>query len=417
MPNWTAIASRSRRTLRGRPALAALGGLLATLALLVIGCAPAWAAGGVTITTSFENDPISVNTTDAVGYALTNTTASAQTVTFTDALPAGVTLDNPTAAALTNGSTSGCNLVPPAAGPGATSVTVTVTVPPATGTACTVWFDVVASTPSNDQTLADAYTGLSASSVKPVATPGGLIVLSDPTLSFTSPVNGQTFSLGEIVDANFSCAASDPLDSIDSFFGTDDEGNQIESGGPIDTVDPGTHTLEVDCYSAAGGGYVSQTVSYSVSSYTLLGVHAARGTDQISYRTLVPAGQLFTRVFYGSKLIALNRTAVSAQGIATVSFGPTAAGRRLIGSLRGRFATLSLQVSFEPQAIGSGEQQITPVAAIVTSRQVKVPLLRPAPPQGKRRRVRPRSRRMRPHSRRVRHRSRRVRHRHQLRAG
>jgi hypothetical protein len=393
MPDWTAIASRFRRWPRGRPALGALGLLLSAVLILVIGCAPAWAAGGVTITTSFENDPISVNTTDAVGYALTNTTASPQTVTFTDSLPPGVTLADPSAAALTTGSTSGCSLVPPAASAGATSVTVTVAVPPATGTACTVWFDVVASTASNDQPLADTYSGLSASSVQPVATPGALTVLSDPSLSFTVPANGQSFSLGEIVDASFSCTASDPLDSIDSFFGTDDEGNQIESGAPIDTVDPGTHTLEVDCYSAAGGGYVSQTVSYSVGSYTLLGVHAARGSDEISYRTLVPPGQLLTRVFYAGKLIAINRTAVTAQGIAAVSFGPTPAGRRLIASLRGRFATLGLQVSFEPQPIGVGEQQITPVAAIVTSRPVKVPLARAAPRQGKRRRGRRRGRR------------------------
>ncbi len=368
--------------------MAVLGGLLTAVLVLAAGCAPAWAAGGVTVTTSFENDPISVNTTDAVGYALTNTTATQQTVTFTDTLPAGVTLEDPAAAGLTDGSTSGCSLVPPSAAPGAGSVTVTVTVPPATATACTVWFDVVASAPSNDQPLADSYSGLSASSVTPVATPGSLTVLADPTLSFTSPANGQSFSLGEIVDANFSCAAGDPLDSIDSFFGTDDEGNQIESGGPIDTVDPGTHTLEVDCFSAAGGGYVSQTVSYTVGSYTLLAVHAARGTDEISYRTLVPPGQLSSRVFYAGKLIAINRTTVTTRGLAAVSFRPTPAGRRLIGSLRGRFATLSLDVSFEPQPIGSGEQQITPVAAIVIAREVKVPLVHPVPRQGKRRRVR-----------------------------
>ena len=368
--------------------MAVLGALMTVALIAATGCTPAWAAGAVTVTTSFENDPISVNTTDAVGYALTNTTATPQTVTFTDNLPAGVTFEDPAAAGLTDGSTSGCSLVPPSAAPGAGTVTVTVTVPPAAATACTVWFDVVASTPSNDQPLADSYSGLSASSVTPVATPGSLTVLTDPTLSFTSPANGQSFYLGEIVDANFSCAASDPLDSIDSFFGTDDEGNQIESGAPIDTVDPGTHTLEVDCFSAAGGGYVSQTVSYSVSSYSLLAVHAARGTDQISYRTLVPAGQLSSRVFYGSKLIAVSRTTVTARGVVAVSFRPTPAGRRLIGSLRGRFATLSLDVSFQPQAIGSGEQQITPVAAIVTAREVKVPLVHALPRQGKRRRAR-----------------------------
>ena len=61
-------------------------------------------------------------------------------------------------------------------------------------------------------------------------TAGGLVVLTNPTLGFTAPTNNQTFTLGQVVDANFSCAATDPLDSIDSFFGTDDEGNQIAVG-------------------------------------------------------------------------------------------------------------------------------------------------------------------------------------------
>ncbi|MGH2860742.1 MAG: hypothetical protein ACRDLT_04445 [Solirubrobacteraceae bacterium] len=58
-------------------------------------------AGAVTIETSFENSPISLNSSDAVGYALTNTTGATQTVTFTDNLPSGVTPTRATQAQMT----------------------------------------------------------------------------------------------------------------------------------------------------------------------------------------------------------------------------------------------------------------------------------------------------------------------------
>ncbi len=368
---------------RGRRLVAVLVGVAAVALTTVLATPVAWAAGGVTITTSFENDPISLNTTDAVGYALTNTTGVPQTVTFTNTLPSGVTLDNPPAATLNSGTSTSCSLATPAAGPGSSSVTVTVGVPPASGTVCTVWFDVVAVTPSNDVALSDTYSGLSATTVTPTATPGSLVVLSNPVLSFTAPASGQTFYLGQLVDAQFSCAATDPLDSIDSFFGTDDEGNQIESGAPIDTLDPGTHTLQVDCYSAAGGGAVSQTVTYTVGSYALVAVHAAKGTDVVSFRTRIPAGKLITRVFYGRKVVGVRTLTTTALGVAEVTVRPTAAGRHLLAPLRGRFATLRLQVSFDPAPLGSGDQQITAAAATILTRTVKLPL-GPAAPPGRR---------------------------------
>ena len=76
------------------------------------------AASSVTLKTSFENSPISLNTSDAVGYAFTNTTTAPQTVTFTDNLPSGVTLDNPVGTTNTNG-TGACTLVSSNAAPGA----------------------------------------------------------------------------------------------------------------------------------------------------------------------------------------------------------------------------------------------------------------------------------------------------------
>ena len=353
---------------------AALTALVTFVALASLGAPSALAVGTVTVKTSFENSPISLNTSDAVGYALTNSTGLAQTVTFTDTLPAGVALDNPIGTTNTNG-TGACTLTTPTANPGDRSVTVTVTVPSATGTVCTISFGVVASTPSNDQAITDSYSNVSTSlGLTPTTTPGSLTVLSSPTLSFSAPSNSQSFYLGQIADATFACAATDPLDSIDSFFGTDDEGNQIESGAPIDTIDPGTHSLEVDCYSAAGGGDVSQSVSYSVGSYSLSAIKEAKTTDYVSFKTLVPAGRIVAEVIYGKKVIGTTSTTVTSRGTASVTIKPTASGKKLLAAVKGRSVAVKLQVSFNPLAIGTGDEEITPAGATVVTKSIKLPL-------------------------------------------
>jgi hypothetical protein len=334
------------------------------------------AIGTVTVSTSFENSPISLQTSDAVGYALTNTTGVTQTVTFTDNLPAGVTLDDPIGTTDTEGS-GACTLTPPAAEPGNASVTVTVAVPSAAGTVCTIAFGVVASTPSNDQAEPDSYSHVSTSSgLIPVTTSGTLTVLNSPALSFSAPVNGQSFYLGQIATATFACAATDPLDSIDSFFATDDEGNQIESGAPIDTIDPGTRTLEVECYSAAGGGEVSRSLSYSVGSYTVNAVRAVPRTGHVSFRTLVPPGRIVAELIYGKRVIGTTIATVASRSSTRVTVRPKPAGRRLLAAARGRSVAVTLQVSFKPQAIGAGDEQITPGGATVVTRNLRLPLPR-----------------------------------------
>lgn len=333
------------------------------------------AASPVAIKTSFENSPISLDTSDAVGYALSNSSGASQTVTFTDSLPAGVTLDNPIGTTVTAGSSSACSLATPTATPGASTLTLTVTVPSATGTVCTVSFSIVAGTPSNDAAISDSLSGASTASGAPVSTTSGSIeVLSNPSLSFTVPSNNQSFYLGQTANASFSCSATDPLDAIDSFFGTDDEGNQIESGAPVDTVDPGTHTLKVDCYSAAGGGDLSQTISYGVGSYTLASVKAAKKTDYVSFKTRVPAGRIVAEVIYGKKVLGTTRLAVASRRTAGVTIKPTATGRRLLAAVKGKTLSVKLQVSLTPQAIGSGDGQITPAGATVVTKNIKLPI-------------------------------------------
>ena len=357
-------------------------GLAAAAALVttaMLGASSAIAASTVTIKTAFENSPISLNTSDAIGFALTNTSGAAQTVTFTDTLPAGVTLDDPVGTTTTNG-TGSCTLVTTSATSAAGSVTTTVTVPneTATGTVCTVSYSVVAGTPSNDAALHDAYSGVSATPSGVVGTTvGSLTVLSNPSLTLSTPTSNQSFYLGQTSDANFACAATDPLDSIDSFFGTDDEGNQIQSGAPIDTVDPGAHTLEVDCYSAAGGGDVSQSVNYTVGSYTLSAVKEAKTTDNVSFKTLVPAGKIQAEVIDGKKVVGTKSLTVGSRKTASITIKPSTAGKKLLAAVKGKSAAVKLQVSFTPQAIGTGDEQITPAGATVVTRNVKLPISHP----------------------------------------
>ncbi|HEX3801564.1 MAG TPA: hypothetical protein VHV75_01875 [Solirubrobacteraceae bacterium] len=363
----------------------AVAATLTTVAAL--GAPSALAAGSVSVATQFENSPISLNTSDAIGYAIANTTGSSETVTFTDTLPAGVTLDDPIGTTNTNGGGTCTALAVdnPSTGqpsnPGDGVLTVTATVPSVTGSSstkpvCTISLSIVASSASvGDAALQDSYSGLSPSTI--TATTGKLVVLSNPTVNIASPTNNQSFTLGQVFNANFSCAATDPLDSIDSFFGTDDEGNQIASGAPIDTVDPGAHSLEVDCYSAAGGGDVSQTINYKVGSYKLTAVKTTK-TDQASFKSLVPAGKIVSELVDGKKVIGTTKTTVLSRKTVSVKIKPTTAGKKVLAAVKGKNATIQLHVSFTPNPIGSGDSQISSAAATVVTKNVKLPIAHPA---------------------------------------
>ncbi len=356
---------------------AAVAALATLTTIAALGASSALAATDVTIKTSFEQSPISLNQTDAIGYALTNSTGSAQTVTFTDTLPAGVALDSPIGTTNTNG-TGTCKGLTVNGTPGAGSLGVSLTVPSesASGTVCTISFGVVASTPSvNDAAIHDAYSGVStASGVVPMTTVGSLVVLSNPTLSLTAPSNNQSFTLGQVFDAGFGCTATDPKDLIDTFYGTDDEGNQIASGAPIDTVDPGTHSLAVACISGVGGGDLTQTVNYKVGSYALSSVKIAKKTDRVSFKSLLPAGKLVAVVLDGKKKVGTTTLKLSSRRTVSVTVKPTAAGRKLLAKTKGKTLKVTLQGSFTPNAIGSGDSQITPAAATVVTKSLKLPI-------------------------------------------
>jgi hypothetical protein len=361
--------------------------ILATLTTVAaLGAPSASAATSVTIKTSFQNSPISLNTSDAIGFAIANNTGAAENVTFTDAFPAGVTLDDPTGLTTTQGAGSCSNVTStnPSTGqtsaPGDNAVKISVTVPSvASGTVCTISLGIVPTAPSTaDAPVGDAYSGATASPAATVTTTAAsFVVLTDPTLSFTAPASNQSFTLGQVFDAGFGCAATDPLDSISAFFGTDDEGNQIASGAPIDTVDPGSHSLEVDCYSAAGGGDVSQTINYKVGSYSLTAVKTTK-TDQASFKALVPGGKIVAELIDGKKVIGTTKTTVLSRKTVSVKIKPTAAGKKVLAATKGAKATVQLHVAFTPNPIGTGDSQILPSQATVVTKNLKLAVAHPA---------------------------------------
>ncbi len=391
------IAQR-RRLIRWSAARRLTGTAVAVLATLTavaaLGAPSALAVTGVTVTTVYGQNPISLNASDAIGYTIANTAANGTTLSnfsFSDTLPAGVTLDNPisltnTAGSLTKAAAGGgaancgtATTTNPVTGnpsaPGDSAVTITVTQVPATtakGTVCTIALGIVASTPStNDAKLSDTYSNVSAGGAGVAA---GLVVLSNPLLSFTEPTPNKSFYLGQVFDASFGCTATDPEDSIDTFYGTDDEGNQIASGAPIDTVDAGAHSLEVDCISAVGGGDVSQTVNYKVGSYALSSVKVAKKTDQVSFKSLLPAGKLVATVLDGKKKVGTTTLKVTSRKTVSVTIKPTAAGKKLLAKIKGKTLKVTVQGSFTPSTIGSGDSQITPATATVVTKSLKLPI-------------------------------------------
>ena len=88
----------------------------------------------------------------------------------------------------------------------------------------------------------------------------------------------------------------------------------------------------------------------------------------------MPAGKIVAKYFYGKKVIGTTTVSPASRGTVSVTIKPTTAGKKLLARLKGSSASLKLQVSFTPLAIGTGDQQITPAGATVLSKTVKLPI-------------------------------------------
>lgn len=85
------------------------------------------------------------------------------------------------------------------------------------------------------------------------------IDITPPTITINSPINGSLYSVGQVVNADFSCADNV---GVATCTGT------VANGSPVDTSTSGPHSFQVTSTDAAGNTAIS-TVSYSVAAPTV----------------------------------------------------------------------------------------------------------------------------------------------------
>jgi uncharacterized repeat protein (TIGR01451 family) len=242
-------------------------GLMVTTGVIAAAPATALAASPPTLTSSFTPASVTVGNTSALTFTITNPNSSGSLtgISFTDALPAGLVVDNPNGQNGTCGSTSTLTAV---AGSGTISLTGGKL---AAGASCTVSADVTSNTPGT-------YTN----STGPVSsTEGGagsgdaqaLTVFGNPAVSVTSPKDRATFNFGQKVNARYSCkpaAGAPPLS---------DCSGDAASGAPIDTSTAGPQTFSVSAITA-DGSVVTQTIDYTVRPDNRITITHVKATRQ-----------------------------------------------------------------------------------------------------------------------------------------
>jgi hypothetical protein len=283
-----------------------------------------------TITSAFTPPTIGVGDTSALSFTITNPNAS-QTLNgigFTDTLPAGLVVDNPNGVSAKCGSAAVLT-----ADPG--SSTITLTGGKLSGAAnCTVSAAVTSNT-----------AGVVHNSTGPVSsTEGGssngdtqtLTVVAPPTVSVTSPVEGQVFTYGQKVIAHYSCQEAANGPGLDGCLG------DFPNGTPIDTTTPGANTFEVDAFSD-DGQVTSVVIDYTVrpNNHFTVGHAKASSSGVVGFAATVPGpGKLQvvetaaasgggSRITFGT----LTRTVTAAKTLHP-SVKPTAAGAKWLKKAR-----------------------------------------------------------------------------------
>jgi hypothetical protein len=378
------IASRftSARVI-GLTTIAAATGVAALAATTA--AADAATVAAPTLAVVFTPPEIGVTDSTGIAYTITNPNPSGtlDNIAFVDTLPAFATIDNPVGLA-----SSGCGSVdsigagPGNGGVGATGIQVKA------GTPCVITLSVVGNSVG---TAADTLspltytTSLTAPQSTAPATneaPATLTVIAAPTASITGPKNNAKYAYGAKVKATYACTfPTDAAGSTESgCLASDDLGNDVSSGGYIDTKDPGVHTLQVtalDNDSDSANASVTYTVlPNNIESFKSVTV-AKNGGVKLGVTVPGPGTVKVTEThgstLFATKTVSLAESASVTQTAKTLSvpLTPTAAGKRLLtvtkvkGGKKVKVATkvkVILAVTYTPK--GGTAHKITKVLTL-----------------------------------------------------
>jgi len=207
------------------------------------------------------------------------------------------------------------------------------------GTACTVTFGAVGTTPG---TGPDDITGL-AYATSPTgllqqggsATPSTLQVLQSPAVDFGLPANRGSYAYGRPLMASYSCAQPDFTSGITGCYGYDDVGHEIDPGSYLDTLSVGSHTLTVFATNI-GDGFGETDLTYYVRPFAIRRVRS-RVRKPLRFSVHLPIqGLLVATLLDGTRGIAELSTQVARAGTVTPALRLNRRGRHLLAAAHRR---------------------------------------------------------------------------------
>jgi hypothetical protein len=326
------IAPRSAASspLTGRRIAAGIAVFAVMTALAFVSSGPAEAATAPpTIASAFTPTEIGVgdSTATALSFTITNPNASGtlSAVSFTDSLPAGLTIDNPNGE---NGTCGSAGVI--SAAPGSSTISLAGGSVKAAAS-CTISIAVIAS-----------QAGVFQNSTSPVSSSAGtssagdtksLTVLPPPTVTVANIKNNSKHTFGQAIKPTYSCAQPADPTALADCSAQDDLGNTIPSGGALKTKVPGDHTLTVTATSSDGLS-TTDTFNYTVlpdNRFTVSTVQA-KGGGAVSFQLGLPGAGAIKVLELGPKNVTFGKytATIGQKRTLKVTVKPTPAGRRLL---------------------------------------------------------------------------------------
>jgi len=297
-----------------------------------------------TITSAFTPNLIGVGDTDATALSVTITNPNATTlssISFTDTLPAGLTVDDPNGE---NGTCGSTNVI--TANPGSQTFSLSAGSLKA-ATNCTLSISLIA-----------GQVGTLSNDTGPVSSSGGnssagdietLTVLPPPTVSVTHIKNNAKYAYGEVVRPRYSCDQPADPQALGDCSAADDLGNNVASGGALDTRSPGPHSLTVSATSV-DGLVTTDTVNYTVlpdNHFTISKVKPKQG-GALGFQLALPgAGKIKVVELAGTTTFGSYSASVSGERKLNVTVKPTPSGDALLTASNS--VRVTLKVTFTPK--------------------------------------------------------------------
>ena len=320
---------------------------IAAVAAIGLQAAPAALAATAppTIASAFTPNLIGVGDSDATALSVTitnpNASATLSSVSFTDTLPAGLTVDDPNGE---NGTCGSAGVI--TATPG--SQIFSLSAGSLKGAAaCTLSISLIAS-----------QTGALSNDTGPVGSSAGsssagdtetLTVLPPPTVSVSGVKNNAKYAYGTVVRPRYSCTQPADTTALSDCSAADDLGNNVRSGRALDTKSPGPHNLTVSATSA-DGLVTTDTVNYTVLPDNRFTISKVKPTTAgaLTFALALPgAGTVKVAELAGTATVGSFTGRVNGKRTVHVTLKPTPQGTALLTASTS--VKVALKVTYTPK--------------------------------------------------------------------